>query len=338
MQVDLKHTWRVRRKSWYVRFFLWLYETPETQVTFCKLFWGYALLWITLPVALIVKSLEVGVRTIKQVVPEGPPEEKPTVTIPKRGRVEKEFKPRVNYGFSRSWSIDGVVVSSAEYKDRPKFMFYERGVHVIEVRVQRNGKYETWKVEVEIGPPVLPLRIMSGVADGFVWLKMHSYVAGRVLRAVAWTVRVLARTIHWAFRKLKFQLNLASLMISFVVSVAGLALIATVAAGDAVRQAPVWLDHALPTMSQVAFGIGIVAVIGGLFLGVLWAALATPMGPAVGRGFVRAASPPVRGVRVAFDGLILGVKEFGQAMKIGYVAVKSNTCPRIEVVHEDEKK
>lgn len=41
MDVEYKHTARVNRDSWFIRFYCWLWLADPTKIDFCRLFWGY---------------------------------------------------------------------------------------------------------------------------------------------------------------------------------------------------------------------------------------------------------------------------------------------------------
>jgi hypothetical protein len=40
-EITYKHTARVKADSWFIKFYLWLWEADLETVDFCKLFWGY---------------------------------------------------------------------------------------------------------------------------------------------------------------------------------------------------------------------------------------------------------------------------------------------------------
>jgi len=40
-ELTYKHTARVKADSWFIRFYLWLWEADVDKVDFCRLFWGY---------------------------------------------------------------------------------------------------------------------------------------------------------------------------------------------------------------------------------------------------------------------------------------------------------
>lgn len=49
-QAELKHEIVIDADSWFVRFYLWLWQVDEDSINFCKLFWGY----VFMPIALLV--------------------------------------------------------------------------------------------------------------------------------------------------------------------------------------------------------------------------------------------------------------------------------------------
>lgn len=55
--IPLKHTWRISRSAWYFRFFMWLWETKESELTTCKIFWGYIGAFLGLPLRLLIEVI-----------------------------------------------------------------------------------------------------------------------------------------------------------------------------------------------------------------------------------------------------------------------------------------
>jgi hypothetical protein len=65
---DFRYVWTLSRRTWYVRFYLWLWEANAKELTFCKLFWGYTLLWVALPFKFLALVLRAFGRTRRRFV------------------------------------------------------------------------------------------------------------------------------------------------------------------------------------------------------------------------------------------------------------------------------
>jgi hypothetical protein len=57
---DYKHTWVLNENTWYIKLYLWYWMASKTDITFCKLFWGYSLLFPLLPVRFLL-GMGIGV-------------------------------------------------------------------------------------------------------------------------------------------------------------------------------------------------------------------------------------------------------------------------------------
>lgn len=87
MNVELKHVWELPRDSVVIRFYMWLWDANPSDVTFCKLFWGYmfaipALLFVCLIAFPVLRMLDVIKRKM-------PPSRIPTLEDRERQRARK---------------------------------------------------------------------------------------------------------------------------------------------------------------------------------------------------------------------------------------------------------
>lgn len=65
---DYKHTWVIPRNAWYIKIYVWMWMAQEEEITFCKLFWGYALCWIGLPVRIVVAIVSGPLKALENYV------------------------------------------------------------------------------------------------------------------------------------------------------------------------------------------------------------------------------------------------------------------------------
>jgi hypothetical protein len=63
-QADLKHELAVNRNSWFIRFYVWLWQANPKDINFCKIFWGYVFVIAGLVLRLVV--LPIGDRLCKR--------------------------------------------------------------------------------------------------------------------------------------------------------------------------------------------------------------------------------------------------------------------------------
>lgn len=54
---EYKHTWVIPRNAWYIRLYMLLWNADEKDITFCKLFWGYALCWVAIILRIVAIPL-----------------------------------------------------------------------------------------------------------------------------------------------------------------------------------------------------------------------------------------------------------------------------------------
>lgn len=94
MDYELKHKWHVDRSAWFIRLYVWLWLASESDINFCKLFWGYILFpvgvvfhagaWVVVQI-----SIWVDIHTRKKMVARataGP-------SIPVEAKEKEEYKP-----------------------------------------------------------------------------------------------------------------------------------------------------------------------------------------------------------------------------------------------------
>lgn len=265
MEIELKHTWRASRNAWYIRFFRLIYQANDDDITFCKMFWGYLMMWIVLPVWLIcfaVVGIAIGIKSV----------------MPDSRRVDqchkcKRGKPHTTHRF---------LLCSCNRSTIPELRY-----HASFCKLQQG--YKLAYDDTLLVDKVLPsqrMRFINAIGYGFTRLGM-------------W----------WRKPNVKRNIGIA---ICAPVALFGIWAIVQVVMLGVAQPPSTWLDIfkwggiGLGSITGIIGVAYVLAVIG------LWRLMAR-----ISKVFERGGKRTTMG--------------FGRMMKLGYIAVKSNTCPRIEL-------
>ncbi len=385
MQVDLKHTWRVSERAWYIKLYCWVYDAKREDITFCKIWWAYCFMWFFLPLRVggalispplrwILGPVEIAVqRALKSLAEEQkrlnaiPPEVKPTWCVHcRRG------KPHRQHYFAKCDCQDhGSNVSRASWPEVKD--------HLHACRLRSTTRPLQLKCDNEYLVPVVPpsraMRIITTIGDTVtqigMWLK--NPVPAKLIRVITFvTVMsiglagsagfVVLIVRNWATVTEVFAWVLAAVGILAVVIGTGYyatAKLTTKATGVFAKPLPVprvqaplrrlpkrlvslsgalcfiasllalgdmgyiAATHTHDTVQIIKYTAGGISSLGVTVLGVY---LAVMTGFSV---FLwRWAMKPIKFTGIASKGTVTG---FWQLLKLSYVSVKSNTCPKIEV-------
>lgn len=364
LDIDYKHHWELDRTAWFVRFYLWLTQASDKNITFCRLFWAYFLIWLFLPFRLLIMLLDgVGwlVRRIPKPSHDGGPVRKPYLT---HGRViagrDVGFKLH-NLGLNNKnwkavgWYLDDQLIwgSAGDSKWADSLT---PGKHEIRVEI---ADYSNWvfpepdpsdpydprgyhvpehpkmilTLTVEALPTPLELRVLDAVAAGMARGVMALRSARMMLRPVARVVLVpvalVGRGEVWVLNRLLDRWRLLLVLLgAFWLGLMGGAVYAGIETGVPLH-GPLaatghWLGNAAVNAAPYLV-VGVIAVAFSLLTGILLARWIDS------RDFEHPMKVYVwacafgRGVK-AFG---RGIKGFGRMMLIGYKVVKSNTCPKV---------
>lgn len=320
---DFKYTWIIPREVWYVKVYLWVWDASPTEITFCKFFWGYALIWLGVPIRLVaglfrtinsvrLRAKESRRRRLKAKLAEKPAVIKaakvPSIHYTLRPVVGRRAKFWVEdaSGDVATWCIDGNVVG---HRRLLKYFFETPGEHEVSLPnvYDEDGKTHDVKRVVDVRyRPSAAMRVLDGVSYGFTGIKMAASTAAH---AVAHPPKPIAKV----GRVSAMGASVASIVAVCVgCVVAGYAFVTH--AGSIGRS---FWHVTFPIVKPVGIVAGIAMVIGFLVYCVVVSGLVY--------AFTNVIAKPVA------IGTKRGALSFGQVMRIGYVAVKSNTCPRLEI-------
>lgn len=313
---DYRYTWTIPATP-YVRFFLWVYDIERDKLTLCRFFWGNLLMIIALPLRVV--SLPLGSLAGRMARKVKAADEanamSPTLWISHRraivGRTTK-FKRKSGAGYQTRWLVlrDGDLVK--DYVERSYrevfYVFEEKGIYEVRVAIEDGGgtAFRSGSKSVRVyAHPVPPQRLLEAVG----------YVG---TRGVGLVQRVSSALARGAWRARRVVLVGSGILLTL-----GLACCVYI-----IATSPVATWHfAAPVLGGIGLAIGVLS------------ALAVLVALATGAVLGTRAIAPRAARRLRLRSFGRGVKHggltFGQAMKLGYVAVKSNTCPRL-VVEGDE--
>lgn len=336
MEIDYKHTWEIPRKKWYMRLFLWVYDAKEENVTFCKLFWGYAFMWLCLPLKLVALGMAVvaaciGVPTYMAFLGLRHVGGRMIAAFDRQVARENKTLPRQRIVVSRRSTMPAWTQQELASPTKRILTAVETAAAWTGMQVRRLS----WSVVRPVGKKAgdACLALVDGV--GLVGYSIGKAATSRSTRRVAGPVwNGIALTVGaclWLLEK--------GVWLTFW----------------PVREALSRSERQLSALSYYAvLGMGVL-VIAGYMVGTIWGlgyvivnrpvVLAEALGGLLGVvllcfGFwylvfmivERAAVPAVKCVtRPVLHTTGEKTIGFGRMMIIGYKAVKSNTCPRIEV-------
>lgn len=337
--IELKHTWEIPEKTWYLSVYLWVWDASAEDVTFCKMAWGFVLIWVGLPIRIITGFFRLFGRTKRaagryrdrrrqlreakspEVTVETKPIKEPSVTFG-RAVAGRRTHFRVRHAEDPySWGFGDGACDTSRY-NTTVHRYRKTGTYSGTVEC-RNGDRKPRKIafEVEVvAEPSPGVKMLDAVGVGFT-------KAGMGVKAASYAVTHPPRPVARA-AKVGGVATLYACVAALGLSALGAMVLVAVTI-------PTWVP-AIANGTHVVFTNDAVQKGGeGLFAVVLLAAfLYFTVISGIALAFRSVVAKP------ALRGTQRGAMRFWKMMWIGYKAVKSNTCPRIvvrqEVVEEDE--
>jgi hypothetical protein len=322
-QSELKYAIRVDEGAFFIRFYSWLWEADKSKINFCKLFWGYLfaapalvlrgiiglmrfalaiLRFLGRSVLVVTRSMGRAVRKMKSTRPE-----RYQMPHPRKRRIKKKPPKEVSgekadpamQRMLRGIEDRGTVtVMRSKAVASPIVARAKRG----SVRVAQRAQYRTMRLASRVGAVVA------------------SPLFGRLLLVIALLLGIGAVAM--------FAIYVGPNAVSGVSQGAGYIGSGTGEAASAVVHSKVSFFALLGVLAMVVGGTIIWAM---LIMGVPYLIVKWIIAPAARSALwagETAADVTLAPAARAIDG---GLKGFGQAMRIGFYAVKTSTCPRIEL-------
>lgn len=336
---DFKYTWIIPKDSWYIRVYLWVWEASSKDITFCKLFWGYTLIWLGLPIRLLSAYFR-SVRSVFRVAGDfrtrrknarrkvRTKSDKPTVVrepkkakVPSIGYIVQPVAGRMsrlhlehNHGKPAYWIVDCEVLKGSG--NVLKFRFNTPGKHEVSVGyvLDRDGNLHQVSREIEVrAQPSAAMVVLDKIADGFTG-------AGMAVRSVRHVLAHPPKPVATVGKVSAISAAGATLVTACVGVIFGVY--------AAVSTAGSWGPSAWRSVESVG-PYARDAGLGGLAVGIAAFIVYCVVISGVVYAFTNVVAKPVA------IGTKRGALTFRDVMKIGYISVKSNTCPRV-VVEEEE--
>ncbi len=323
-QSELKYAIRVDERAFFIRFYCWLYEADKSKVNFCKLFWAY----VFAAPALLIRGLVGGVIILFR-------------GLRRLGRgllwtVQTILRPAF-------WLLDSSLKRRAERIARLK---EEREAE--EAEIQARLEAEKLEAEKEPEPKREYMQRGLGLVEHGGTLAIMKYKTA-LADAKDTAARATARSVNRIGEITSIPVvGRGILVVAACLGISAIGLSAMLAAptlgsllggafhglGVAANATAEGTSYAANSVvhSEISFwaGLGLIglavlisAVMGAIAIGLPYLFVKYCLGPA-GGVVTRAGAPPVR----VLGG---GLRGFGQAMHLGYYAVKTSTCPRIEI-------
>lgn len=194
-------TWTFNPKSLSARFFLWNYydSSPPTHVSFCKWFWGWIFMWITVPVHLFVLT----VQTLCQAVAW------PFKALKRSGKTRRAKRTAENIAWWRE-----------EWYVKAKPVYFHISGHVVYLNYRNENihnnahEFNIWDripieppepkdetVKPEPVQPNVPSRMVEAISAAVdrtvAWFQAHPEIGRRTGLVMTWIGQMLVRFIFY---------------------------------------------------------------------------------------------------------------------------------------------
>lgn len=328
-QSELKYAIRVDEKAFFIRFYCWLYQADKTKINFCKLFWAY----VFVAPALFLRGIVGTVGLIGKGLP-------PLGRAIAKGRYL--FYP-VGWGWNRlRASMYHGKAQRRELQRRELYFKGESERQRAEILAAREPKRDREVMQsalgfVEHSGTKAVMKIKTAAASEPVKVA-KAQIARQTSRAVTrvgeiTTTPIVGRALLVTSAILSMSLLGLGLFYSAPV-------ISSVASGVAysVSEAAIATGHGASEATQAVVHsevslwalMGIFAIV--ILVTTIMAAIAIGLPYMVVKYLISPAGNAVSKV-VDPTGRVIegGLRGFGQVMYLGYYAVKTSTCPRIEI-------
>jgi PKD repeat protein len=359
---DFRHVWILPSSAWWIKVYVWVWNADVADITFCKLFWGYTLIWLGLTIRTVTlvasavaylgrgfnnarKSFLQATRAAKalerekqaaleKVKPPAPPKEV-VFRLHARGtivnRVTKIEIPKGLWNKHKyhytNWDFgDGTGRAAADVTvSKLEHTYTEPGRYEITVKFARPS-YSDFNMEQVIDELKLTVNIRATpVAMKMLEATGNGFSAALMkTSSAAHTVKTTAKAVSAATPdQVKEVAATGGRMGVVLTAVAGFGSLLFLGVTGILSHWHQWTPTMLTVGRDAEYAIPVLVFLM-LVAGVVAAALRWGFFYAFRRGV---AEPVIGAGRKAGMG-------FGQMMLIGYKSVKSNTCPRV-VVKED---
>ncbi len=341
-QSELKYAIRVDERAFFIRFYCWLYEADKSKVNFCKLFWGYvfaapALFFRGLiggacifgkGLARFGKGLArfgKGLLWIVQMALSPMFWLLDTTSTHRDARLALLKEQREAEKAEREAAeIERIKLANEPEEAKPGHEIMQRGLGLVEhggtVAVMKcRTAFDSTK-EARATAARATVRIINHIGEitsiPAVGRAILAFAAGLSILGIGLILFLLSSTIGSMFSGIGDGLSAAAQATAF----------ATSAATNAVVHSEISLWA----------GVGLIAL--AMLISLIMAALAIGLPYLIFKYFLAptgniVAKVGTPGVRV-IDG---GLRGFGQIMHLGYYAVKTSTCPRIEIEERPDR-
>lgn len=327
-QSELKYAIRVDERAFFIRFYCWLYEADKSKVNFCKLFWAY----VFAAPALLLRGLVGGacifgkgiarfgkglLWTVQMVL-------SPmfwlldTTSTHRKARLALLAEQREAEEAERAQEIERKRLANEPEEDKPSHEIMQRGLGLVEhggtVAVMKCRTAVDSTREARATAARATVRVVNRIGEitsiPVVGRAILAFAAGLGVLGIGLSLFLLSSTIGSMFSGIGDGLSAA----------AQGTVLATSAATNAVVHSEIslWAGVGLIGLAML-----ITVVMAALAIGLPYLIFKYFLAP-TGNIVAKAGTP---GVRVIGGGL----RGFGQIMHLGYYAVKTSTCPRIEI-------